>query len=51
MSYQIRATLPDALAEWLKQQQDREVRTESNMVEVLIREAKGARERKEAKAK
>ena len=49
MSYLLRTTLPDDLAEWLKSQAEKEVRTESNMTEVLIREAKLARDRKRHK--
>lgn len=46
MSYLLRATIPDDLAAWLKKISASEVRTESNMTEVLIREAKAAREPK-----
>lgn len=43
-SYLLRATIPIDLALWLKKLSDGELRTESNMTEVLIREAKSARE-------
>jgi hypothetical protein len=51
MSYLLRTTLPDDLATWLKRQAENEVRTEANMNEVLIREAKAMRETKKPKPK
>ena len=49
MSYQLRATIPDDLAKQIKTLGAKEVRTESNMTEVLLREALAARNKKREK--